>query len=325
MIRLDSLNLSRFRGVRQGEIKALADVNLLVGRNNSGKSTVLEAIMRLAFPNAPHTQDYLGRSILKIWGEFRNETSEFPPVLWYRQDQLRDILLDGQIVEDAEPINSPKRNFALQLKIAPPQSAQPSGSGSEPKISQFLRGVALFRPLDGANREIENQLWPRLLANRRDKNFAQALNEIFGLNAESFQLLPDRRLMVLFPDHSVPLDVQGDGPRAAIRALFVLSLLEGTMFLMEEPESHQHPGSLERFALAVCKQAKEQKVQVVISTHSSECVRSFLNGCKGAGAQGAVFHLNLSDGVLKAKRLDPEAIETLQNSGVDIRFLDLYG
>jgi len=53
-------------------------------------------------------------------------------------------------------------------------------------------------------------------------------------------------------------------------------------------------------------------------------VRAFLNAAKEADSEGAVFHLNLDDGHLKAKRLDPEAIETLQNSGVDVRFLDLY-
>lgn len=94
--------------------------------------------------------------------------------------------------------------------------------------------------------------------------------------------------------------------------------------MLEEPECHQHPGSLERFAAALCRLAKAQEVQLTISTHSAECVRSFLKGAKAADSEAAVFHLTLNDGKQDARRLDPEAVETLTNTGVDVRFLDLY-
>ena len=128
----------------------------------------------------------------------------------------------------------------------------------------------------------------------------------------------------MFPEYSVPVDVQGDGTRAALRCLMMLAALRNTLFVMEEPESHQHPGSLERFALAVCKQAKRQEVQLLISTHSAECVRSFLAAAEAADSQSAVYHLQREDGALDANRLDHETVQTLQETGVDVRCLDLY-
>jgi predicted ATPase len=94
--------------------------------------------------------------------------------------------------------------------------------------------------------------------------------------------------------------------------------------MLEEPESHQHPGSLDRFSTAVCKLAKEQQVQIIASTHSEESVRSFLKGAVAAGSETAVFHLTLKDGKQVARRLDPEAVETLGSTGIDVRLLDLY-
>jgi hypothetical protein len=41
MILLQSISLNRFRGVQSGTVRGLTDVNLLIGRNNSGKTTVL--------------------------------------------------------------------------------------------------------------------------------------------------------------------------------------------------------------------------------------------------------------------------------------------
>ena len=129
---------------------------------------------------------------------------------------------------------------------------------------------------------------------------------------------------MLFTDFSVPLEVQGDGARAALRCLMMLSALQGTLFMLEEPESHQHPGSLERFAAAICRQAREQDVQLLICTQSLECVRAFLKAAHGATSEAAVFHLKLDDGLLDATRLTPDAVETLQATGVDVRLLELY-
>ena len=125
----------------------------------------------------------------------------------------------------------------------------PSGAGLDPQSKQaFCAGITVFRPADAFNPVIEQSFWPRLLSNRRDRLLTQTLNEVFGLDAESFQLLPNSQFVILFHDYSLPLDLQGDGTRAAMRTLMTLSMLTGTLMMFEEPECHQHPGSLERFA-----------------------------------------------------------------------------
>ena len=55
MIRLESVVMKNFRGIREGQLHGLTDVNLLIGRNNSGKTTIVEAIMR-ALKAAPYGQ-----------------------------------------------------------------------------------------------------------------------------------------------------------------------------------------------------------------------------------------------------------------------------
>ena len=56
---LSSLEIPNFKGIKSGSISDLAQVNILVGRNNSGKPTILDALllMRCAFA----VTDYLGR------------------------------------------------------------------------------------------------------------------------------------------------------------------------------------------------------------------------------------------------------------------------
>ena len=44
MARLETVEIKGFRGVRCCRLERLADVNILVGKNGSGKSTVLESV-----------------------------------------------------------------------------------------------------------------------------------------------------------------------------------------------------------------------------------------------------------------------------------------
>jgi hypothetical protein len=332
MIQVQSIRMANFRGIREGSIDDLTDVNLLVGRNNSGKSTAAEAVMRISFTVVNRQGgDYLGRGIASIWGSFRNEQSEYPPEIWYKLDQSQVIELEARI-KDSQ-MKSPSKDATFKVRIVTrgmSVNAEPSGEivtegVSQNQASAFLANVNLFRPPDATQRAIETKFWPQLLGTRRDKVLTRVLNEVFSLHGEGFQLLPDGRLMVLFERHSVPLDSQGDGTRGAFRALVALTMLKGTLFLMEEPECHQHPGSLERFALSVCKQARDQEVQLMISTHSAECVRAFIKAAQAAKSEAAIFHCSLDQGQFYARRLDSEAVETLQSTGVDVRFLDLYG
>ena len=51
--RIANLSIERFRSLRQLRIDGLGRVNLITGRNNSGKSSVLEALRILASDASP--------------------------------------------------------------------------------------------------------------------------------------------------------------------------------------------------------------------------------------------------------------------------------
>lgn len=196
---------------------------------------------------------------------------------------------------------------------------------SDAARTAFLARAVAFLPGDACNLEIERDSWPAVLAPRKDKLLIASINEIFGLQVEQFQLPPDGRLLLLLPDRAIPLDAQGAGTRAAVRCLIRLALAEHALFVVEHPENHQHPGSLRRLAAAICRQAKDSDTQVIVTTHSMECVRAFLDGSGAAGSSFAVQHLALADGKLTVRTLDAETVRGLDRTGVDVREFDLYG
>ncbi len=328
MIRLKSVQIRRFRGIREGAVRDFADVNLLVGRNNSGKSTVLEAVHRLAYSVSAAACDPLGRGLDVMWNAVRGELEGYPREFWYRLDQTAPIELVAEVGRgDSKGVETIRLSVLLKANVGTPMPTfDYRGKAGLPHdaIFQFLSRATAFRTEDARNGVIERMLWQPILAARHDKALTAAINAIFNQSADSCTLL-DGKVWLVFPDYAVPLDSQGEGSRAALRCLILFTVLRQTIFIAGEVECHQHPASLDRFAKALCKQARGQEVQLFLSTHSSECVRAFLAGARDAGLEAAVFHTKLEDGILDATRLESAATETLLDTGVDVRFLDLYG
>lgn len=314
MQRIESLDIHNFRGIKEGHIEGFADVNVLVGRNNSGKTSVLEAISTLAIEFG-QMADVLGRDMLGYWTITRRR----PHVLLKNVELQKKATTVKLRMTDSDK----KADFVFNATGSGKKEVDVRGIEGK-RFLEFINSATVFAPQDACNSDIERTLWDKLLLNRNDKYLTSALNSIFNMTAESFQIIPDGRLILLFDNYSVPFESQGDGARVALRTLMILCLLQKSALMLEEPECYQHPGSLERFALALCKLAKLREVQLFVTTHSIECVKAFMNGAKQAESEGALFHLKLEDGMQQARRLDADAIETLNATGVDVRYLDLY-
>jgi hypothetical protein len=64
-MKLNSLHIKNFRALQDFEVKKLGRLNLIVGKNNSGRSSVLEAI-----------RIYAGNGNIKLLAEIANEHDE---------------------------------------------------------------------------------------------------------------------------------------------------------------------------------------------------------------------------------------------------------
>ena len=113
---LSNLEIKNFKGIKEGTIGDLAQVNVLVGRNNSGKSTVLDALllMRCAFG----TIDYVGNDGFSQLGKRRidRETVDFRE-LHYQLNTDEHICLGASFANEAKVVQDWEPSKGLQLRM----------------------------------------------------------------------------------------------------------------------------------------------------------------------------------------------------------------
>ena len=94
---LTGLTIHRFRGIRELELEGLAQVNVLLGRNNAGKSSVLEALYLASAalsPIDPVREADKMTYLLNRRGHRGLSPGVGWEVLWFGYDQSEDVKME---------------------------------------------------------------------------------------------------------------------------------------------------------------------------------------------------------------------------------------
>lgn len=111
-----AIEIARFRGFQQLRLDPLDRFNLIIGRNNVGKTALLEAIFLLLGPNNPELP--LRVNVFRGIEQFRNDPEELWGWLFYKKDLTRAIELEARA-------NGKQRRLYLQERAAvAPQPVQ---------------------------------------------------------------------------------------------------------------------------------------------------------------------------------------------------------
>lgn len=305
------IHIENFRGVAECTIEGLPTINVLIGRNNCGKSSVVEAASRLLGNINGH--DVRGRDIADAWRAIRRESQRNSEQMVRASATTLgvDVTLEGNQV------------LSWRADRVSPQDEVRTTARPNPVNVQ----LGLFAPQDAFDPSIEARLWPELLRTRGDRELARSTTTIFGTTVDSLQMLPNGDLVVGLPDAGIRLDGQGNGFRAALRLLMVVASTRNGVCVVEEPETHQHPASLRELASILVATVVRNSSQLFVTTHSLECVRAFARADGGVRPAPSFAAWSLErgeNGVIRPRGLTRELLLGLDEQGTDVRFLDEY-
>lgn len=349
------LRIRNFRLFEDLTIKGLRRINLFVGKNNSGKSAAVEAVVLLAVPYGPFQMN-LTRSM------------KVPPDEYAFDSYLRSFFRDLDASEEIE-ITAKHSEFGIRKCMAavvqapdasvladrPPTESigkLPSQAALKVRLEEHDRYLQYQTLLDNererlalaeqkestppprsfsleyvpTNLDLGKPVIDRLSELRKEKRtqfILDVLRQIEPRLADVPEVLMDHDVPNLFCDIGigklVPLGLMGQGLARVLRlVLMIESGSQGDITVIDEIENGLHHESLFDVWRALSETAHRYDKQVFATTHSYECIRSASDAIDRNDL--AIHRLEVDDDrTTRCVTLDPEAIEGAIANGFEIR------
>ena len=333
-MRFTSLNIKSFRGFTNFEMTALKRVNLLMGRNNSGKTTVLEALFMLTNPTNP--------GLLFKLLDFRSGQSGLPTRLlssFHNQDISASFSLSAGTTEngidDDRSMVCTASNPPVYAESAGSEfpSRASSGSGVQLEFTRMSYAVTSRRngstdlniDYNQADNSWKSGSVPNdAVASAIKSYFLTGETFLHGLGGRLDAAIQTRQvppiveaLKALDPkiediqssDQNVyvytgvtpmyPITVMGDGVKNMLSILATVICIKGGVVLIDEIDTGFHHSALPALWKAILAATRKNDVQIIAATHSAECAHALAGAASGPPAPDedvAFFRIRRDEG-----------------------------
>ncbi|WP_027542674.1 AAA family ATPase [Bradyrhizobium sp. WSM2254] len=301
MSRLTSVTIRRFKRIEEVTIP-LDDVTVLIGANNSGKSSILQALHFAV--SIAQTARLVGEGV--AWRQDAYELSFNPSQLLYspvadvlslatggnllepRQSQIEiELSAEGDLRTTVGLRRGRNRNIAVSItgraigeqlmSLGTPFTIYAPGLAGVPKEERFLSPGVVRRIVarGDANLTLRNVLRMLRQNNLAWGGFLSDMQTLFpGITIDvDFNENTDENIIVHFGfdgqgGQHYPIDAAGTSILQASQLLAYISLFRPQVLILDEPDSHLHPDNQRLLCDLVSRLASERGFQAVISTHS---------------------------------------------------------
>lgn len=370
---MKSLEIKNYKNLKDFKIDSLSRVNLIVGRNNVGKSTLLEAISIFA---AGGNISCL-RDILEIRGETRKYSSE--DAIEKEIEGYASLYSDGntnnfynesiQIVSDLftqdlhtvglkllkfvdikeidqDGIQKFTRKFLENTSESDiTDSNAPTGIMASNGEKRAFYTIDERKRVSGTDKNIPYEyvrtsqisssknpaLFDKIALSPLEKEIIKAL-QIIEPRIEAINFLNDesnyRNLLrednrvpfVVFPMNTrrYRLTSMGDGLNRILTIILALLNCKEGILLIDEFENGLHYSVQTQLWQIIYKLAEELNIQVFATTHSEDCIKSFVTA--DSAQAGKIIRLENRDGnIVPVLFNDSERLQFAIDQNIEIR------
>jgi AAA15 family ATPase/GTPase len=312
---LESLYIKNFRLFKELKIERLGRVNLFVGKNNSGKTCLLEALWIYVSEAEPSVlykiiserEEYW--ELWKIWKTEKLFDEQLVKSIPPSKHPLRFLFHGYQLTETGIEIGTLESN-QKPVNILP---SNPFYGFFPPENSQFVS----TRPLD--NDTILN-LWDEIVLTSEEAFIIQCL-QLVDPKIQKLSVARGSRVpIVVYDGERVPLKNLGEGMSRVFYMILSLINVSNGFLLVDEFENGIYWQTQQKLWQMFFKLAEELNVQIFVTTHNQDCVQGFHEIWKTQEDKGTFYRLHNRHG--KGTSITPYRCETLANAlemDVDIR------
>ena len=294
---IENLRIQHFRGIRQCQLENLKQFNLFLGKNNCGKSSILDALFLFSNGNNPtlglrinNIRNYIGNFRDTVLLNFYGLDTSYPIVFDGRysgKPHRQEISFHEDIattidLSPASPNETLKRNYSLDIR-----SQQEGGIVSESSISVFddnIKNATVSS--DSFYKEIPTYYMPPIvpyedmlkaysiiLKNKEEQQIIRILQQIEP--AIKDMVVVDNHIMVdVGLSQRIPLEVMGDGIKKIFSIVLNIHKSQNGLLLLDEVDNGLHYLSMPVMWQAILYAAHECNTQICATTHNIDSLHS---------------------------------------------------
>jgi AAA domain, putative AbiEii toxin, Type IV TA system len=349
---LKDLRIDAYRALRGVELSGFGRVNLLVGGNNAGKTSILEAIGLVARPFDPGqwvqtvtNRDASGSVLDGLWSLFpgstalaleageagsasidihasfgdgsRHLTASASAAVeqWVDADRAADGVEAEVQVEAVVETPEPSRHLHGMSFHSTPKRV-PVGTGVS-SLRVFLVTPATHRSTQQLITHLSHAI------NLGAKEKAVEVLRMFDPGVKDVLMTRSIDREAIRVDHTgngiVDLSTFGDGMRRAFAMSLALARASGGILLVDEIESTIHTRVLGSMLPWLARAAEAADVQIVATTHSLEAIDAVLGAFADDEVGVVAYYLRRTEAGHVCRRHDLSSLRDLRSEGLDIR------
>lgn len=285
LIKFQVQNFKRFKNL---SLENLGQFNLIVGDNNVGKTSVLEALLYDDQLDKFSMNLYKALSYKNLGGEYKEGHFSFFVNKASLLESSEDVRVE-YFCQKAKNKNSDwgmgdtflfKRNGNL-VRINEVFEEDRTLEALRDNKHEILEPISLIPFSVSYGKELMDIYSKTFIRDRAAKK--QLINILSPLipsieDLEMDTAITDYPVLVVAKkgiDFVVPLVSYGDGTVKLFRLLMFLILFRGQRLMIDEIDTGIHYSRMKDFWRTILKAAEENEVQLFVTTHNQECIRYF--------------------------------------------------
>ena len=273
---LKHISINYFKGLDSIELKDCGNLNVIVGKNNSGKSTILHAIdmAALALNFGSWNQFQLKRNIEDLFSNI----GKFKINLTYKDDSKIEISIFNSNNRNS-PIIIPEPNEIQKYKSILIQPSLSAGLITRNRRSpkQVIEYINSYEYSQVNSLDILYAINYYATHNQSGfipEDYDKLINEIIHYFPEIASVESDRTeediSTLNYEEYGKKLDIiySGTGLLHFLDVLLKITISKANIVLLDEPESALHPDLQRQFIEFLHRISGEKKIQFFLATHS---------------------------------------------------------
>ena len=347
---LERLRIRNYRGFTDLGIDRLSRINLFTGRNNSGKTTLLEALFLLC--GAGNAQMALYANVMR---EFNLASGPAMPETFWKTiftdfDVEKTVEIEGRHSAFGSMILSIATDRSSTIKIPLDGSSRTSmpelsnsmgllfsfkmdsGETTESRIYMAGGGIQVesadvqfpFQTMFLSSRmgsPKEDAMRLGQLRKRKQGDFVVEALRIVEPKLQSVEDNSASGTPMIWGDiglpELVPLPVMGEGMTRIARLVLAISAAPNGIVLVDEIENGLHHSTLHKVWEVVDRAAERFNTQIIAATHSFECMAAAHHALDDASLR--VHRLEVIDEKTRCVSYEPKELEAAFSHSLEVR------